>query len=450
MKKEKKKVPIFVYFIGMIFLFVVYLFAEQIFASVAANSIATSKFGSEALFEIMWAGVVLIVVLLYKNKYIFTQQQEKFSTSIKFIMPEIVLSIFFLFISLIGLIANNNPVSIGAIFNLGIYCLFIGIVEEFLCRGWLLNEFLERYSDTKKGTILSIIFSSFIFGVIHFINIGETQGVFETLVQVMNAASSGIFLALVYYKTKNIWVVVFSHALWDFSLFLSQANSLGDCLSGVPSKEMIICDIVRGLVLTAAYLCLCYWMYVQTDLYTKEKKGYKKFFPIGVVVYLIGLFFINMTAEDYYSCPEYTRKKIEDPYRVVSYNYDEYDVEFFELKLEGSNDGIALKSTVGGSSVNLVDEYYDYLLVDNDNSYSILIQVGANSVLYGNYPKSQISFDEEYLNKVKEGLSKYVVTDINGLGTLSIQNSEYKYPVIKSTLGEYLYFDKDNKIYIDK
>lgn len=450
MKKEKKKVPIFVYFIGMIFLFVVYLFAEQIFASVAANSIATSKFGSEALFEIMWAGVVLIVVLLYKNKYIFTQQQEKFSESIKFIMPEIVLSIFFLFISLIGLIANNNPVSIGAIFNLGIYCLFIGIVEEFLCRGWLLNEFLERYSDTKKGTILSIIFSSFIFGVIHFINIGETQGVFETLVQVMNAASSGIFLALVYYKTKNIWVVVFSHALWDFSLFLSQANSLGDCLSGVPTKEMIICDIVRGLVLTAAYLCLCYWMYVQTDLYTKEKKGYKKFFPIGVVVYLIGLFFINMTAEDYYSCPEYTRKKIEDPYRVVSYNYDEYDVEFFGLKLEGSNDGIALKSTVGGSSVNLVDEYYDYLLVDNDNSYSILIQVGANSVLYGNYPKSQISFDEEYLNKVKEGLSKYVVTDINGLGTLSIQNSEYKYPVIKSTLGEYLYFDKDNKIYIDK
>lgn len=450
MKKEKRKVPIFVYFIGMIFLFVVYLFAEQIFASVAANSIATSKFGSEALFEIMWAGVVLIVVLLYKNKYIFTQQQEKFSTSIKFIMPEIVLSIFFLFISLIGLIANNNPVSIGAIFNLGIYCLFIGIVEEFLCRGWLLNEFLERYSDTKKGTILSIIFSSFIFGVIHFINIGETQGVFETLVQVMNAASSGIFLALVYYKTKNIWVVVFSHALWDFSLFLSEANSLGDCLSGVPTKEMIICDIVRGLVLTAAYLCLCYWMYVQTDLYTKEKKGYKKFFPIGVVVYLIGLFFINMTAEDYYSCPEYTRKKIEDPYRVVSYNYDEYDVEFFGLKLEGSNDGIALKSTVGGSSVNLVDEYYDYLLVDNDNSYSILIQVGANSVLYGNYPKSQISFDEEYLNKVKEGLSKYVVTDINGLGTLSIQNSEYKYPVIKSTLGEYLYFDKDNKIYIDK
>ncbi len=450
MKKEKKKVPIFVYFIGMIFLFVVYLFAEQIFASVAANSIATSKFGSEALFEIMWAGVVLIVVLLYKNKYIFTQQQEKFSTSIKFIMPEIVLSIFFLFISLIGLIANNNPVSIGAIFNLGIYCLFIGIVEEFLCRGWLLNEFLERYSDTKKGTILSIIFSSFIFGVIHFINIGETQGVFETLVQVMNAASSGIFLALVYYKTKNIWVVVFSHALWDFSLFLSEANSLGDCLSGVPTKEMIICDIVRGLVLTAAYLCLCYWMYVQTDLYTKEKKGYKKFFPIGVVVYLIGLFFINMTAEDYYSCPEYTRKKIEDPYRVVYYNYDEYDVEFFGLKLEGSNDGIALKSTVGGSSVNLVDEYYDYLLVDNDNSYSILIQVGANSVLYGNYPKSQISFDEEYLNKVKEGLSKYVVTDINGLGTLSIQNSEYKYPVIKSTLGEYLYFDKDNKIYIDK
>lgn len=450
MKKEKKKVPIFVYFIGMVFLFLIYLLAEQVFASLAANSIATSKFGSEALFEIMWAGIVLIVVLLYKNKYIFTQEQEGFFGSIKFIMPEIVLSMFFLFISLVALIDNNNPVSFNSIFNLALYCLFIGIVEEFLCRGWLLNEFLERYSDSKKGIILSIVFSSFIFGVIHFLNIGETQGFFETLVQVMNAASSGMFLALVYYKTKNIWVVVFSHALWDFSLFLSEANSLGGCLSGVPTKEMVICNIIQGIVLTAAYLCLCYWLYVQTDLYTKEKKGYKKFFPIGVVVYLIGIFCINMTTDDYYSCPEYTRKKIEDPYRVVYYMYDEYNVNSFGLKLEGNDNGITLKCAFGETSIKLADEYYNYLLVDNQDSYSILIQVGPNSVLYGNFPKSKISYDSDYLKKVKKSLKKYVVSEISSLGTISIQNSDYKYPIIRSSLGEYLYFDKDNKLYIDK
>ena len=50
----------------------------------------------------------------------------------------------------------------GAIFvgkpvvNLLIGCFLVGVAEEFLCRGWLFNEFLERFGETKKGVWFSI------------------------------------------------------------------------------------------------------------------------------------------------------------------------------------------------------------------------------------------------------------------------------------------------------
>lgn len=450
-EKNKKKESIIFYFIKMIILFNVVLVLQQIYAGAGVKALSTSKFGSEALFEIIWSGLVLIVILLFKNKYIFTQKREKYFSSFQYILPEIILSFIFLIFSIISLIANGNPVDFRAIANLGVYCLFIGIVEEFLCRGWLLNEFLERYSDSKKEIILSILFSSFIFGVIHFFNIGENQGVAETLVQVMNAAASGVFLALVYYKTKNIWVVVTSHAFWDFSLFLSEVNSLGDCLSGAPTQAIILGNIIRGIVLTGAYLCLCYWLYVKTDLYNKEVKVFHRMLlPAGIITYMVGLLFINLSTENYYTCPEYGMKKIDDSYRVSFYNYKDYSVPKYGISLKTEDNNIILHDNSNEYSVVLSDEYYDYLLVDNDDRYSILIQVGNNSVLYGSYLKSEIILDKDYLEKVKNDLNLYVVTEIGKLGTLSIKNSEYKYPIIQSNIGEYLYFDKDNKLYIDK
>ena len=195
--KEKKRLPLFWYWIFMIVLFLIIMLSQNVVAGIMGGSLVTSRFGEDATFEILWAGLVLVVVLLFKNKYIFTQKREGFFKSFQYILPELLLSGFFILISVISMIAHNNPIDKFAIFNLMLYCLFVGIVEEFLCRGWLLNEFLERYSRNRKEIILSILASSFIFGVVHFINIGETQGLFETLVQVLNAFAGGVFFALV-------------------------------------------------------------------------------------------------------------------------------------------------------------------------------------------------------------------------------------------------------------
>lgn len=450
--KDKNRKHIVVYWFFMAVLFVFLLFSQQIVASIMQGSLSTSKYGFEATFEILWAGLVLLVVLFFKNKYIFTQKKLGFRESFLYIMPEVILSCFFLLVGISGIYENGTPVDIFAIINLALYCLFVGIVEEFLCRGWLLNEFLERYSKNKKEILLSIFFSSVIFGIVHFINIGETQNFAETLVQVMNATAGGIFLSFVYYQTKNIWVVVFSHALWDFSLFLGDANSLGDCLAGVPTQFGVVVDVIRGLVLIFSYLLFSYWLYRQTDLYPEEIKNRKdSLIWTGIGLYLFALLILSV-PEQGGVCPNYSYQSLEKDYQVTYYHQDVYHLQDAPLSLQLEDNGrVLLKSTVGEEYVYLTnkgEDCYQYLFVENDNYFTILIQTRYNSFYYGTYQKKS-HYDLEALQKIRDSLVLEVVPEISSFGVLKIQGDHYSYPMIETSLGKILYFDKKGRLYMN-
>lgn len=448
--KEKRRKHIIIYWFFMIALFIAVLLLQQLVASILQGSLSTAKYGMEATFEILWAGLTLILVLLFKNKYIFTQKREGFFASIKYILPELILSCFFFFIGLISIFSTDNPVDVFAIFNLLLYSAFIGIVEEFLCRGWLLNEFLERYSKNRKEILLSILFSSIIFGFVHFINIGEAQNFIETVIQVMNATAGGIFLALVYYKTKNIWVVVFSHAVWDFTIFLGDVNSLGDCLSGSYQTFGFVVNIIRGILLIVAYLFFSYWLYRKTDLYEKENKQKKNYYvAIGVALYILGLF--TSVPEEGSLCPNYTFKNIEGGFQTTYYKTLSYNVSNYPLTLyQEAETGRIIFRNVMGESIYLTedDDYYQYELIDNDDYYSILILSNYHVFYYGNYSKSDITNDREYLEKVKDSLVKMVGPNISSLGMIKIDNDFYHYPMLLTEQGDYLYFDKEGSLYL--
>ena len=435
----------------MIALFLGVLFTQQVVASIMQGSLSTAKFGEEATYEILWSGLVVILVLLFKNKYIFTQKREGFFTSFKYILPELLLSCFFIGINIISIILNDNAFDIYSLFNVALYCFFIGIVEEFLCRGWLLNEFLERYSRNRKEVFLSILFSSFIFGVVHFLNIGETQGLFETLVQVMNAAAGGVFLALVYYKTKNIWVVVFSHALWDFSLFLGSVNSMGDCLSAPPTTLTMVINIIRGTLLIIAYGFFCYWLYRQTDLYTKEVKSTKDYFmAIGIAIYVITLLFVHEYGDQNELCPDYTRKIIDSSYRISFYDYNRYSYLNYVLEVDPETGRLCFQNTKTNDSIFLTDngDYYNYLMVENDHEITIMIQTSNNVLLYGAYSKLDL-YDDAFLH-MQNQFKKIVVSDINDFGIIDIEGDSYHYPTIRSNIGELYYFDDSDQLYLNK
>lgn len=104
--------------------------------------------------------------------------------------------------------------SLYLIFMVVIEQLFVGVFEEFLFRGLILNTLLEKMGSQRKGRILSIILSSVLFGLVHLLNLFENPNMINaTISQVFYSAFIGIFLGALYVRAGNIWVVVVYHAM---------------------------------------------------------------------------------------------------------------------------------------------------------------------------------------------------------------------------------------------
>lgn len=97
--------------------------------------------------------------------------------------------------------------------------IFVGIFEEFLFRGLVLNTILAKMKgDSFKNKIIAILLSSVLFGVIHFLNLFDTPELMNaTIQQVCFAAFTGVFLGALYLRTNNIWVVAFYHTLTNIA-----------------------------------------------------------------------------------------------------------------------------------------------------------------------------------------------------------------------------------------
>jgi len=93
--------------------------------------------------------------------------------------------------------------------------LFVGIFEEFLFRGFILNMFLSKRENGKSmGKIAAVLFASVLFGLVHFLNLFDNpQLVNYTISQVFYALFTGIYLGALYLKTKSIWVAVICHTV---------------------------------------------------------------------------------------------------------------------------------------------------------------------------------------------------------------------------------------------
>lgn len=80
-------------------------------------------------------------------------------------------------------------------------CIFAPIFEEMFFRGLLLNGLLNRAKNTRQ-VWMAILFTSFIFGLIH---VNPWQFIAGLI--------SGIALGYVYYRTKSLMNSIFIHAL---------------------------------------------------------------------------------------------------------------------------------------------------------------------------------------------------------------------------------------------
>ncbi|MCL2421336.1 MAG: CPBP family intramembrane metalloprotease [Defluviitaleaceae bacterium] len=89
--------------------------------------------------------------------------------------------------------------------------IFVGITEELVFRGFLLNAFLKKVEPVK-----AVIASETLFALIHVpIWIYRGFDVVTILVSLVSVFVIGALFAFSFIKTKNIWVPIVLHMAWN-------------------------------------------------------------------------------------------------------------------------------------------------------------------------------------------------------------------------------------------
>lgn len=89
-------------------------------------------------------------------------------------------------------------------------------IEEVLFRGVLFQALEQAW-----GTVAALWLQSLIFSVLHIANLDPNMGTPELVMTVISGTLIGAFWTLLFIQSRNIWVVSFNHAAWNFAIVLT-------------------------------------------------------------------------------------------------------------------------------------------------------------------------------------------------------------------------------------
>lgn len=159
-----------------------------------------------------------VVLQGYFNKFMFVKKESIFSFKVKWTECIIILFLFTIF-HVVSALIQNGGISVSNSFRISdiMIACSVGISEEMVFRGWLLNSVLN-----EKNKYTAVIINSLLFLAIHF-PVWIRKGVF--LVYITSGAflqiiALSIIFSLAFIRNKNIIIPAVLHAYWDFLCFL--------------------------------------------------------------------------------------------------------------------------------------------------------------------------------------------------------------------------------------
>jgi len=154
----------------------------------------------------------------------------------------LAMSLFSLTVTTIGADKSNiSPVWKIMIFVLTMF--LIGAAEELMFRGVVSNLLFAKYGMSRQGVWFSVLLTGIIFGAVHLLNaISPEVSFYSALIQGIVAGGLGMVLTAIYYRCKNILVVILLHGIIDLAgLFTSGifgANTLGGTIGSYSSLQL--------------------------------------------------------------------------------------------------------------------------------------------------------------------------------------------------------------------
>ena len=120
--------------------------------------------------------------------------------------------------------------------------ILVGVAEELVFRGIIAQTLLERYGTARAGVWKACLVSGVLFGAAHLSNLLGSEP-FGVLMQCVFAASLGVMLAAIYFRTGNLWVTVFLHSTMDIASMLIGGlygtTSVAESVSGYDASRLL-------------------------------------------------------------------------------------------------------------------------------------------------------------------------------------------------------------------
>ena len=138
-----------------------------------------------------------------------------------------------------------------------LYVLGVALLEELIFRGTLLIVVSDYFMRKKHGVIIVVLICSLVFSLFHLTNLlpPANASIGYTLLQCLYTFLIGAMLMVTIIKTRNIWLCILIHALFDFGgLLIIQIGSgnpwdtafwIFTIVSGVLAAGHIIFTLIR-------------------------------------------------------------------------------------------------------------------------------------------------------------------------------------------------------------
>jgi len=207
---------------------------------------------------------VFLILLLSEGYRVLNPIQKPFGRALLFALPPFLV------------VVNNMPIlsmlwgDAYIVHSAPVYwvwfaleCLAIGLFEELAFRGVIFLMIAEKRHTTRKGLFWSLILTSAVFGVVHLANVLLGAGIGGVLLQIGYSFLIGAMCSVVLLKTRNIWLCVLLHAIYDFSGTLVPTLGAGTWWD---TPTVIFTAVLA--VATTAYLV---WQFFVLDLNRVEE-----------------------------------------------------------------------------------------------------------------------------------------------------------------------------------
>lgn len=216
-KNRKTNLYLVVYIVLFFFIWTLY----ELFVKPTITSTFNEPLGEiiRSIFKVLVWIVPCIYLLKRNSDNVYVSWDDMFTNKIKWInyLPLFILFTVFL---LGGSWLQYGSLSVRDTFqphNLIGSFLLVGITEEMVFRGWLLNSFL-----TKMSTTLAITINAFLFLAIHF-PVYLYKGVLLEVIlsgQILQLLILSIIFSMTFIKSKSLLVPIIFHMYWDLLAIL--------------------------------------------------------------------------------------------------------------------------------------------------------------------------------------------------------------------------------------